>query len=73
MVDSIQMIVEVRGGNVVEVYSDQPVLVRILDWDNLDKKSDDSPLAHVFGPAAAIPSWLSKIGRTASTRNNAAQ
>jgi hypothetical protein len=38
----IRVVVEVRGGNVQNVYSDQMLDVQLVDWDNIE--AGDAPI-----------------------------
>jgi len=41
------IIIEVRGGLVQEVYADSPVNVKVLDWDSLDSGSSDEEMEEI--------------------------
>jgi hypothetical protein len=50
-----QVVVEVRGGRVVEAYSDDQVQVTVIDWDV--EEGDGNQIAFKWGPCslAAMP------------------
>jgi hypothetical protein len=53
-----KIVVEVRGGNVVCVYSDRPLMIRVLDWDNIESDSADAPMAPDFGQPEPLLAWM---------------
>ncbi len=52
------LVIEVRGGNVVEVYSDiTDVHITLIDWDSIEADNEPGLLSNVaVKPLASLPS-----------------
>lgn len=47
--------IEIRGGNLVEAYSDCGITIKVLDWDNIDADQEEKLPEFVPLPLTALP------------------
>lgn len=57
-----QVVIEVRGGNVVGVYSDTPLRIRLLDWDNVESDPPRRAVPADFAEPEPLPTWMIEEG-----------